>query len=292
MISTHKRVINTRHISTLFKMLIAAIFLCILCFGYLKYQAYQNEQFQTQTIISSPQINDIYFIDFRLLAEFNHNKLRPTEKYRIAKVIDVTGDIITLVYGAFYYQRQHAAINSIQYGQLSYTDYFEPKRYDIPLNKIKDMRTDEAIYLAKRPVRNKLYGSLIGPEKSTQSSHLYTYGKKENRKGEVYLKALHSETNLESAFGLFQKSADLGFATGQINLAEMYINGASVEKDLTLALHWLKQASLQSNKAAIFKYGIICKQVPNCNVLDFYQEMNNKGGVNIKIRQLDFKLDK
>jgi len=268
-----------------FKILTVLILLLISYFGYVKYEAFETEKAQTLAIILNPHLDDIYFLDFRLLS----SKLRPNEKYRIAKVVDITGDIVTLLYGGLFYQRQHAAISSIQYGQLSFKDYFQPKRYDIPHSMIKDMLSKQAIYLAKRPVSNKLYGNFIGPEKRDVLTNKFVYGKKENNKGEAFIKERYSETNFESAFELFQLSSNLGYAAGQVNLAEMYINGFYVERNLSRALHWLKQASLQSYKPAILKYAITCKQVDKCELYDFYRELDNKG-VNIKVRELDFKL--
>ena len=110
-------------------------------------------------------------------------------------------------------------------------------------------------------------------------------------KGEAFLKEQFSETNLQTAFELFQRSSNFGYVKGQVNLAEMYINGQYVKKDFTQALYWLKQASLQSYKAAILKYEIICKQIISCDMVDFYQELT-ASGVNIKVRKLDFKLSK
>jgi len=284
-VTTAKRTVNFKKSIIPLKASTLLILLLISYLGFMKYNAYKTEQNQTLAIIASPQVNDIYFLDFRLLSD----TLRPTEKYRIAKVVDITGDIVTLVYGGFFYQRQHAAINSIKYGQLSYQNYFEPKRYDISHHAIKDMQSSQAIYLAKRPVRNKLYGNLVGPEKPREHVNYLIYGTKENIKGEAFLKEKFSETNIETAFKLFHSSASFGYVNGQVNLAEMYINGLYVEKDLDLALYWLKQASLQSYKAAILKYGIVCKQVNSCNVIDFYQELI-AAGVNVKVKKLDFEL--
>ncbi|GHE90236.1 tetratricopeptide repeat protein [Thalassotalea profundi] len=263
------------------------LFVLGLYLGYLKYSAYQLENHQTLAIISAPKIDDIYFLDFRLLS----NKLRPTEKYRIAKVVDITGDIITLVYGSLYYQRKHSAINSIKYGQLSYKDYFETKRYNLPLTKIRNMHQGEIIYLAKRPTRKKLYGNLVSPEIMKPAASPFIYGRSENIKGEAFLIEQHSEINFKTAFELFQQSSELGYVEGQINLAEMYINALYTPKNLNKALFWLKQASLQSSKAAILKYEIICKQVPECNIYNFFKELTN-AGVNVKVRKLDFELTK
>ncbi|GAW96189.1 MULTISPECIES: tetratricopeptide repeat protein [Colwellia] len=271
-------------IPQIFKLI---IILAVILFGYFKFHSYQKDKIQTFKIISQPKVNDIYFLDFRLLS----GKLRPQEKYRIAKVVDITGDIITLIYGGFYYLRQHAVENSIRYGHLSFKDYFEAKRYDLPIKAIKEMHQSGAIYLAKRPIRNKLFGHLVGPEKIIHGKGLFLPGKKENVYGEASLMQLYSETNLKEAFELFQRSANYGYSLGQVNLAEMYINGQHVKKDFNQALYWLKKASLQSDKPAILKYGIICKQIKSCNIVDFYQELT-AFGVNIKVRNLDFKLSK
>lgn len=270
------------------KRFYVSILLFLLLVSYLGFNQFSNNKTaenQTKAIIASPKVNDIYFLDFRVLSD----KLRPHEKYRIAKVVDITGDIITLVYGAYFYQYQNAAINSIQYGQLSYRDYFETKRYDLPHQTIIEMHTNNAIYMAKRPVRNKLFGNVVGHEAYQAKSKQLIYGKKENIKGEAFLQELYSETNLESAFNLFQASSNLGYSKGQVNLAEMYINGQHVQKDFNQALYWLKQASLQSYKPAILKYGIVCNQVESCNIVDFYQELIDSG-VNIKVRKVDFEL--
>lgn len=242
---------------------------------------------QTFSIVSNPKIDDIYFLDNRLMRE----DIRPKHNYRIAKVVDITGHIVTLLYGSLYYERQNAAENSVRYGQLSYTDYFETKRFDIPKTDILDMAKNGVIYLAKRPVRNKLFGNFIGPAKEKASFNIYTYGSKENIQGEVFLNEKYNEKSSQLAFEQFELSAQLGFAKGQVNLAEMYINGNYVNRDLTKALQWLKEASLQSYKPAILKYEIVCKQVPNCNIINFFKELNDSG-VNIKVRHLEFELSK
>jgi hypothetical protein len=283
---TAQRIFRFPQVTKSLKVTISFLLFTGLSLGFLEYKDKTAES-QTLAIISNPKVNDIYFLDFRLLSD----KLRPKEKYRIAKVVDITGNIVTLVYGRFFYQYQNAAINSIQYGQLSYKEYFEPKRYNIPLNKINSMHSNQAIYLAKRPIRNKLFGNLVGPAQDKDASSHLTYGKKENIKGEAFLKEQFSETNLKTAFELFLDSSRLGYAKGQVNLAEMYINGQHVKKDFNQALYWLKKASLKSYKPAILKYGIICKQIKSCDIVDFYQNLTAYG-VNIKVRKLGFKISK
>lgn len=260
----------------------------LLCLAYYSYHTiYKNNQEKQQTfeIISSPKVNDIYFLDFRLLS----HDLRPNEKYRLAKVVDITGDIITLTYGCFYYPNHHAVINSLYYGQLTYKNYFEVKRYDYKHQQILQKLDDGAIYQAMRPVRDKLFGQRISPEQRKIRSSIYIQGRRDNLIGEAFLNERFSETNLQQAFELFTKSANYDFAAGQVNLAEMYINGQYVEKDLSKALYWLNQASLQSHKPAILKYEIICKQVSSCQIYDFFENLVS-AGVDVKVRKLDTKV--
>lgn len=264
------------------KTVLIPILLCLAYYSYyILYKTYQDQQ-QTRAIVAAPKINDIYLLDFRILS----SNLRPNEKYRIAKVVDITGDIITLMYGSFYYPSQHATINSIYYGQLSYKDYFEAKRFDYKHNQIKQKLASGAIYQAMRPMQDKLLGQRVGPEQREFHSNIFIQGRRENLTGEAFLNERFSETNLKQAFELFTKSANYDFAQGQVNLAQMYINGQYVEKDLNKALFWLNQASLQSHKPAILKYEIVCKQLSSCQIYDFFRNLV-AAGVDVKVRKLN-----
>ncbi len=264
--------------------ILALLALCL--FIYKKSTQSQQEDDASLTYLANPKVDDIYFLDFRVLSD----SLRPKEKYRIAKVVDVTGDIITLLYGNMFYLRQQSLKDGIRYGQLRYKDYFESKRYDLTLAELKAMHDSAAIYMIKRPDQNMLYGNYINDPEPEAKSSLYIPGKRENLEGLSLLKAKYLENNLELAFERFSRSAQLGLAQGQVNLAEMYVNSQYVEQDFSQAMYWFKQAALQSDKAGVLKYVIVCRQVEHCNEVDFYQELT-EAGVNIKVRAVDFNLD-
>ena len=241
-----------------------------------------NEQIQTSQYLASPKVDDLYFLDFRLLS----SALRPKEKFRLAKVVDITGDIITLLYSDFYYSQHNQIKDSIRYSHLRFNDYFQSKRYNFSLNELQSMHSSGAIYLIKRPRYNQLYGNYISPIKTTNVNNIFIPGKNENNSGKAFLLAKNVENSLEDAFYYFQKSADLGYAKGQTNLAELYLNDNFDNNDLLKSLFWLKQAAKQSYKPAILKYVIVCKQVALCSEYDFYQELVD-AGVNIKVRNID-----
>jgi TPR repeat protein len=119
---------------------------------------------------------------------------------------------------------------------------------------------------------------------------IFIPGKRENTQGLSLSKSTYLENSAEQAYDYFLRSAKLGFAEGQINLGQMYLNGEFVDKDMTRALFWFNKAALQSNKAAVLKYVIVCRQLDECREGEFYQSLFD-AGVNIKVRSLDFTLE-
>jgi len=142
---------------TLNKLVSLACFLLLAYFGFEKYTFHQTEQAETSVLISTPKVNDIYFLDMRVL----NNKLAPKHKYRLAKVVSVTDGTVAIVYGRVFYQWKNAVVNSIKYDDLNNNDYFKLIPEYISSSKIKEMIVNGEIYLVKRPIRNKLYGHFV-----------------------------------------------------------------------------------------------------------------------------------
>jgi TPR repeat protein len=74
-----------------------------------------------------------------------------------------------------------------------------------------------------------------------------------------------------------KKSAELGYAPGQTNLAELYLTGIEGSRDIENAAHWLFQAALQGYQPAIEKYRVICQLEEMCQIEDFYRALNDAG---------------
>jgi hypothetical protein len=248
----------------------------------LSYWYYQQNEFSSNTeqYLANPKIDDIYYLDFRLFSD----KLRPKEKFRFAKIVDITGNVITLLYSDFFYPNEKAMINSIHYGHFRYNKYFSTYRNNFTLQQISKLRETQAIFKVERPIYDKLYGNFIKPQQAKLISTTFIEGKRENIVGESYFKASNINNHLQLAFKNFKKSAQLNYPLGQINLAQMYLMTTLEQQDFSQALYWLKQAALQSNKSAINKYTIVCQQVTNCDINDFYQDLIS-AGVNIRFNK-------
>ncbi|MBL4909920.1 MAG: sel1 repeat family protein [Alteromonadaceae bacterium] len=237
--------------------------------------AYDSDQF-----ISHPKVGDIYYLDFRLFSD----NLRPSEKFRFAKVIDITGNIVTLFYGNFFYLNEKSMFNSIRYGHFRYKKYFSTYRNNFTRQQIVNLKKSNAIFKVERPINNKLHGNFVKPQQTKITNNTFIAGKQENITGNSYLKATNINNHLQLALKYFKQSAQLNYPQGQINLAQMYLREDLEQQDLTQALYWLKQASLQSNKSAINKYTIVCQQIENCDINDFYQDLID-AGVNIRFNK-------
>jgi len=248
----------------------------------ISYWFYKQQQvsFSSSQFISHPKIDDIYYLDFRLFSD----KLRPKEKFRLAKVVDITGDVVTLLYGNFFYLNEKSMTDAIRYGHLRYKKYFASYRNNFTVQQIITQQKTHAIFKVERPINNKLHGNFIKPQQKKLTSNTFIAGKQENITGNSYLRATNITNHLQLAFENFKKSAQLNYPQGQINLAQMYLDTRLEKQNFNQALYWLKQAALQSNKSAIDKYIIVCQQVENCKINDFYQELIT-AGINIRFNK-------
>lgn len=149
--------VNTKFSITLNKLVLLVCLLVVSYFVYGKYAFHKAEQAEASILILNPKVNDIYFLDMRLISDV----LKSKHKYRLAKVVSVTDDTVAIVYGRVAYQWQNAVVNSIKFDDVNNYDYFKLIPEYLSFSKIKEMRNNEAIYLAKRPIQNKLYGKFV-----------------------------------------------------------------------------------------------------------------------------------
>eukprot|EP00487_Bulimina_marginata_P004567 TRINITY_DN21159_c0_g1_i1.p1 TRINITY_DN21159_c0_g1~~TRINITY_DN21159_c0_g1_i1.p1 ORF type:complete len:108 (+),score=23.55 TRINITY_DN21159_c0_g1_i1:50-325(+) len=91
------------------------------------------------------------------------------------------------------------------------------------------MNESGAIFLARRPEGNMLDGNLVVPDKAFTSNTMFMPGKKENFAGLEFLKHINDGNNAQLAFDKFEESAESGFAEGQVNLAQMYLNKYAID---------------------------------------------------------------
>ncbi|MCJ8319126.1 MAG: hypothetical protein MJK12_05805 [Colwellia sp.] len=257
------------------------LFLLLAMLGFW-YADIRQENQQTELYLVAPKVDDFYFLDYRLMAD----NLRPNEKYRLAKVVDITGDVISVVYSSAIYSRASLLTSSIKSGQILAGKFFSAKRYDFTLDNLKSLRNDKAILKIKRPIDHWLYGILITKPASSRNTNTVELGPRHNNIGLAFQEATYLKDNFKSAFNEFLLSAEHDYAYGKYNLANSYLSGKYQGKNgkpnVEKALYWFKQASFHPNKSAIEKYTILCRKIDSCDIGKFYQELLD-AGVNLQL---------
>jgi hypothetical protein len=242
----------------------------------------QQKYRQSQTYIETPKINDFYYLDYRKVA----GDRRPHHKYRIAKIVDITGGTVSLTYGNYFYPLQNSLNDGVRFGHTRNFDYFEKKRQNFSYTELKTLFEQGFIYRIVRPEFSMIGGNkavymidgfaVANPTIAKEEWH-YIPGKRQNTQGEAFLKAHYIDDRFEQAFILLKQSAELGYAPGQTNLAELYLSGIEGNRDVETAAHWLLQAALQGYQPAIEKYRVICQLEERCEIEDFYRALNAAG---------------
>ncbi|MFT5757277.1 MAG: hypothetical protein ACI9LM_002006 [Alteromonadaceae bacterium] len=250
----------------------AGVFLIIAFLGYL-YAVNINQDIESQQYIEQPKVNDFYFIDFRKIAD----DLRPNQKYIIAKVVDITGETVSIVYGSVYYTYQRSLESSIRKSRAVTSNYFSRKRVEFTIAQIQGLYSSGAILRAMRPEGHKLFDAFVIRSVKIAKGNTYYPGTIENTSGLAFLAATYQDNYEQQAFDKFQLAAKYGYAAGQINLAELYLTGNYGNDGIEKALYWLQRAALQSDKKAIDKYLIVCDKTSTCDVTMFYQALSEAG---------------
>jgi len=248
----------------------------------------QEKHRQSQTYIDAPKINDFYYLDYRKTS----GNQRPNHKYRIAKIVDITGDTVSLTYGNYFYPLKNSLSHAVSFGQSANFDYFEKQRQNFSFAELDSLFEQGFIYRVVRPeftgigLNIAVYmidGIAVTNAAVVKEKWHYIPGKRENTQGVAHLKAEYMDDRFEKAFVLLKKSAELGYAPGQTNLAELYLTLTDIEGngDIENAAHWLFQAALQGYQPAIEKYRVICELEEACNIEDFYRALNESGSYRI-----------
>ncbi|MCO4798986.1 MAG: sel1 repeat family protein [Colwelliaceae bacterium] len=242
----------------------------------------QQKHRQSQVHIDVPKVNDFYYLDYRKVT----GDFSPHHKYRIAKIVDITGGTVSLTYGNYFYPLKSSLSKGLHLGHTRNPDYFEKNRQHFSYAELDALFQQGFIYRVVRPEINfigrnmqafMIEGNIVIDVDKVEQNFRYVPGKRQNTQGMGFLKATYIEDRFEQAFDLFKQSSELGYAPGQTNLAELYLSGIEGSRDVENAVHWLFKAALQGYQPAIEKYRVICQLEEACQIEDFYQALNEAG---------------
>ncbi|WP_286265029.1 tetratricopeptide repeat protein [Thalassotalea atypica] len=244
--------------------------LMILALCYWQYQAYQKE-LQTQAYITSPKVNDFYFLNYQGIAE----NIRPHEKYRLAKVTIVNGNEVSVVYSRYIYAKMSALKIDIKGGMVIDSRYFNRNEHKYTIPQFQAFYRKDIVTEVLRPKSNRLFGNVVVNDVSI-NKHYKNLADMHNDRGLAFMANSQVEGNIESAREYFSKAARLGLSKGQVNLAKSYLI-ENKEDNTKQALFWLDKAAHQGNQEAIKLYLSNCKSTNGCFKNEFKKNMKAAG---------------
>ncbi|PKI14915.1 tetratricopeptide repeat protein [Colwellia sp. 12G3] len=250
----------------------------------------QEKHRQSQVYIDAPKVNDFYYLDYRKSA----GERRPLHNYRVAKIVDITGGTVSLTYGNYFYPLKKSLHDAVLFGQSTNFDYFEKQRQNYSSVELNSLFDQGFIYRVVRPEfafiggNTAVYmidGHAVTNPTVAKEKWFFIPGKYENTRGLALLKGTYIDNRYDRAFELLKRSADLGYAPGQTNLAELYLtfNGKEEARDVQTAAYWFFQAALQGYQPAIEKYQVICELEESCSIEEFYRGLK-ESGTNLRVK--------
>ena len=242
----------------------------------------QTQHRQSQVNIDVPKVNDFYYLDYQKVS----GDFRPHHKYRVAKVVDITGGTVSISYGNYFYPLKSTLDKGIALGHTRDFDYFEKKRHYFSYAELNSLFQQGFIYRAIRPEKAMVAqnlsayiidGNIVSNIEKVKTEWRFVPGKRENDKAMALLKLTYLDDRFEQAFVLLQRSAELAYAPGQTHLAELYLTGIEGTRDIESAVYWLFEAAKQGYQPAVEKYRVLCQLEEECVIEDFYQALNEAG---------------
>ena len=76
---------------------IGAFILLVLASSFYFYKTIQKNK-EADAYLANPKVNDFFFIDYSKYGV----ETRPNERYRLARLVDITGEWYTVVYGNYF----------------------------------------------------------------------------------------------------------------------------------------------------------------------------------------------
>jgi len=246
----------------MFSGLILSLFF-FLFWSYGKYQ----EHVLAQQYISSPKVNDFYYIDHSGIKE----QLRLNQKYLLAKVVSINDKTVSMVFSRFRFKNKTSLEKDLRGGMVIDPRYFNQKHHQFSIEKLSALYEQNSVLMVKRPFNYRLFGNVVVSAFSASNKKIR--GMRENDQGLAFMQHSDVQSNIENAEKYFLQSANMGYSKGQLNLARLYLTSNRINE----ALIWLNKSALQGNEQAIKLYWDNCEQTEHCNISTFEQALSDSG---------------
>lgn len=212
--------------------------------------AHFNTQKEQLNFLALPEKDDVLILDMGHLQTSRQYQAQ----YRVAQVLQVEDDKITLKQGRFTYRKQRGAERAIKLDALM-NNYFRPALLTFKRSELADMHELGTISEVYRPKDIYVMGGIVRHRKQPKSLAPVITFNPYNQEGIRF----YQDGNYEQARSSFLKAAEQGDSWGQYNLADMYEYGEGGTQSLEQAYYWYKQATEQNHFKAKEALTVFCQ---------------------------------
>lgn len=119
-----------------------------------------------------------------------------------------------------------------------------------PMKNLSKQQKNEAEQLFGQALRSSKGKDYVTAAQYYGQAVQYGHPGAQNNLANLYINGLGVEKNVQEAVRLYEESAKHGNTCGMINLAAYYIDGIGVEENFDLAVDWLETAAAQKDSSA------------------------------------------
>ncbi|NOU52974.1 sel1 repeat family protein [Pseudoalteromonas sp. JBTF-M23] len=218
--------------------------------------SYQQSHRLQQTVLLQPQKDDVWIIN---MGHFQTQR-KYQAQYRVAQVLNVTGEHVELQQGSFTYRKRRGAERAISLDSLMLDSYFRKQTLTLKRSELLSYFEAQAIDTVYRPEDIYVLGGIVKrramPKAINASIRTKVVLNHYNNEGIT----LFQKGEYQAARESFLQAAEQGDSWGQYNLAGMLEHGQGGEKDLQQAIYWLEQAAVQGHSQAKQLHKDLCIQ--------------------------------
>lgn len=221
----------------------ALFVIALIVIAYFAHSLFENKQQQAE-FLSSPKVDDVLILDMGHLIKDRKYQAQ----YRVAQVLQVDDETITLKQGSYTYRKKRGAERAIKLDSLMLNNYFRPALLSFKKSELSALYDKGAIDEIYRPTDIYVMGGIVRYRAAPE--HIpYRLKVSFNQFNQEGLRA-YSDRDLVEARRLFTLAAEQGHDFGQYNLADMLEYGEGGSVDLAGAYKWYKSAAEQNNLKA------------------------------------------
>ncbi len=202
----------------------------------------QEQKLKELSYLEDPLNHDVWLIN----EAKQLNEVDQEDRFRVFQVVNSDSEHVNLKVSQVVYLSVNSTKKAIRLDNLMIRGYFSKETVALAKSELVKLKQSGVIHSVHRPQNLSLFGGVVmmpSLPKPIVPTH------KPNPLNQDAI-ALYQDREFEAAAELFEQAAKQGSAWAQYNLANMYLEGEGVDRNVDIARQYLEQAAAQNHRRA------------------------------------------